>query len=197
MSNLCSLYVIDEVKGDVIMLTVLLCVSFFSPGTAEAIEAYVSGELCLITFGKPSAEVTRDPATGLLCRSLGCVIREGDLEYMEDWNRFMMDAWRMVAADELFFSLEVETESLEYKNGICIYRDSWGSVPVEVYPEEIAHVVFLGSRTVRVEAECYGRLELFQTQYSDTLRARVPLDSDVILDMFRRGREAIRVNTLN
>ena len=179
------------------MLMIILCLSFFSPGTENAVEAYAGGELYLITFGRPSTEVFRDSVTGIRYHSLGCVVRDGDLEYMEDWNRFMLDVWRNLDTSETFFLLHTETEGIDYRNGTCIYIDEWGSVPIELYPEELAYIVRLGSMITRVEAEDYGRLELLVPSMEDTLSVTVSLDSEIIRELFQRGRQAIRVNTLN
>jgi len=181
------------------MLTFVLCLSFVSPGATDAMEAYAGGELYLITFGRPSAEVFRDSVTGMRYHSLGCVIREGDIEYMEDWNCFMYDTWQSLFTHETFFSLHTETEGIEYRDGSCVYMDSWGSVPVEVHPEEIVYLVMLGVGEGHslAEAESYGRLELLAPPLEDTLSTVVPLGSEIIRELFGRGREAIRVNTLN
>ena len=179
------------------MLIFVLCLSFLSPGVTDAMEANAHGELYLITFGRPSAEVFRDSVTGMRYHSLGCVVRDGDLEYMEDWNRFMSHIWMNLASDETFFSLRTETEGIEYGNGTCIYIDQWGSVPIELYPEELAHMVWLGGTITREEAENYGRLELLVPGMTDTLSVTVPLDTEITRELFHRGRQAIRVNTLN
>lgn len=179
------------------MLALVMCLSFLSPGVTDAMEANARGELYLITFGRPSAEVSRDSVTGMRFHSLGCVVRDGDMEYMEDWNRFMLDIWRNLDTCETFFSLHTDTEGIEYRNGICIYMDDWGSVPIDLFPEELAHMVRLGSMITRVEAENYGRLELLVPYMEDTLSVTVPLDTEIIRELFQRGRQAIRVNTLN
>lgn len=179
------------------MFTILLCLSFFSPGVTGAMDAFAGGELYLLTFGRPSHEVFRDSVSSIRYQSMGCVIRDGDLEYIEDWNSFMFDVWNSLATHMTFFALHTETESIEYKDGTCIYIDNWGSVPMVVYPEELAHIVWLGNSNTRVEAENYGRLELFTPTMEDTVARTVQMDTEIIRELFRRGREAIRVNTLN
>ncbi len=177
------------------LLVLGLCL--FSSGATEAMEAFARGELYYISFGRPSAEVVRDDETGILYSSMGCVVREGDMEYMEGWNGFMSQAWETLSDPGVFFSLRTDTESLEYSHGRCVYRDMWGSVPVEIYPEELSHVFWLARRNIRGEAGVYGHLQAYSPSAGDTLSARVPADTDILERLFQRGREAIRINTLN
>ncbi len=109
----------------------------------------------------------------------------------------MSQAWETLSDPGVFFSLRTDTESLEYSHGRCVYRDMWGSVPVEIYPEELSHVFWLARRNIRGEAGVYGHLQAYSPSAGDTLSARVPADTDILERLFQRGREAIRINTLN
>lgn len=168
-----------------------------SPGRAEAAETCASGDIYFVTFGRTSGEVFRDSVTGIRFQSLGCVIREGDLEYQEDWNSFMAEIWNDLSSLETFFVLRTDSESIEYREGSCVYRDLWGSVPVEIYPEDLSHVAWLLNRNIREEADRYGVLEMYVPSWEDTLFSTVSVDSEKIRDLFQRGRDAIRVNTVN
>lgn len=179
------------------MNAIIFCLLFLSPGGIDAQEAFGDGEIYLLTFGRPSAEFFRDSVTQMLFRSTGCTVREGDLEYMEDWNAFMSDAWNRMISGGTFIVLRTEGESFEYRDGSCVYRDSWGSVPMELYPEEILYLVRLAGAAVRTEASEYGSLVLYAPLLGDTASVTIPVDSDVIRGCFQRGRESIRVNTLN
>jgi hypothetical protein len=179
------------------MNILFFCLCLFSPGTTDAMEAFARGELYFITFGRPSAEVVRDEETGIRYSSMGCVVRDGDMEYMESWNGFMTGAWEALSDPGVFFTLRTDTESLEYSHGRCVYSDMWGSVPLEIYPEDLSHVFWLVRRNIREEAEVYGHLQAYSPSTGDTLSARVPADTDILGRLFQRGREAIRINTLN
>ena len=179
------------------MLSLILCLSLFSPGETDAMDAFADGELYLVTFGRPPAEIFRDSLTGIRFRSMGCVLRDGDMEYQEDWNGFMIDAWNGISGPGTYFVLRNGSESIEYSDGSCIYRDSWGSVPVDLYPEELARIVWLSRAEPCGEEVSSGYLELFVPSMEDTVRVAVNADSEVIRELFQRGGTAIRTNTVN
>lgn len=175
------------------MISLLLVLSVISPtGGAGPMEVFGGGDIYLVTFGKSSGEVCRDSVTGIRFESLGCVVREGDLEAQQEWNDFMLDLWSYLGSDSTFFVLRTETESLEYRGKVCLYRDRWGSVPMDLYPEELASIVSMSCMDTEEGSE--ARLTIYTPLRTDTISVAVQADSAVLQMLLQRGREQIRLN---
>jgi len=177
------------------MISLILFLSIITPpGETDAMEAFAGGDIYLVTFGRPSAVVFRDSVTGIRFQSLGCVVRDGDIEYQNEWNDFMLNLWNYLGSDSTFFFIGTETEAIDYAAGECIYRDQWGSVPIVLYPEELAHIVWLATGARREGSELYARLVVGTPLWDDTLSTTVTAGTDVLRELFQRGREQIRTN---
>ena len=61
-------------------------------------------------------------------------------------------------------------------------------------PEELAHIAWLATAQIRVEADMYGELVMFSTIWGDTIHATVAISDSLTREMFSRGRLAIRMN---
>jgi len=114
----------------------------------------------------------------------------------QDWNIFVLNLWEYLGSESTCFIVQGDSESLEYRNRSLVYRDEWGSVPVEIFPEDISAM----AAAARYSSEDAGvdmvRLEVFTLLLSDTLRTEVPFDSTVIASLFDRGRREIRRNQM-
>jgi len=180
------------------MLYLLLFSYFMSPpGEVAAMEAYAAGELSLVYIGELPPEGYRDSATGILLESLGCEYDPDTEQFMEDWNGFTMNVWRYLGSDSTFFVIKTDLESLEYRNMSLVYRDQWGSVPIDIRPENIAAVVSLVCRTDTVVDSMSVRLEVYTPLQGDTLSAYVSSDATVIADLLARGRIEIQRNAVS
>jgi hypothetical protein len=180
------------------MLYILLFSYFISPpGEAAAMESYAGGELCLVYIGELAPEGCRDNDTGILLESLGCEWDEETEEFMEDWNSFIMNAWGYLGSDSTYFTLKVGSESLEYRNRSLVYRDPYGSVPIEIRPEEISSLEWIVNHPLEISEDVNAFLEIYVPLRSDTLRATVSPGLATIDGLLSRGRRQIQINTVS
>ena len=164
------------------------------PGEADAMDALAAGELYLQTFGRMAEGVHRDDSTGILLSSMGCVMDHERMQYISDWNDFIIHTWEYLGSDSTFFFIRSGEETLEYGNSTLIYRDQWGSAQTEIYPEELAGIAQLVRNNVDQDTDSYGYLEMYSPLWEDTVSLALPADRGVIENILIRGREAARVN---
>ncbi|MCK5787294.1 MAG: hypothetical protein KAH54_12150 [Candidatus Sabulitectum sp.] len=166
------------------------------PGEAAAMDAYVQGRLNLVYIGEPFPVGYRDLETGILLESLGCVLDERKEQYRDEWNDYMLNIWVCLGSDSTYFVVRSETESLEYYEGALVYRDSWGSVPVEIFPEDLSALSEVARYSLRDAFEDIVYLEMYTPLWEDTLRTEIPLHSPVVTLLLDKGRREIQRNQI-
>ena len=179
------------------MLWLLLVSAVVTPlGEAAAMEAFAQGRLNLVYIGEPSPVGYRDRETGLLLVSLGCEWDQETEQFSEEWNDYMLNLWSYLGSDSTYFTIRNVAESLVYRNGALVYRDSWGSVPFDIFPEELASLVEISGYSLRDSFEDIVYVEMYTPLWDDTLRTELPLHSPVIQTWFARGKREIRRNQI-
>ena len=178
------------------LLLLLVSAIVTPPGEAAAINAFAQGRLNLVYIGEPPPVDYRDMETGLLLESLGCEWNQEAEQFSEDWNDYMLNLWSYLGSDSTYFTIRNVAESLEYRNGVLIYRDEWGSVPFEIFPEELASLVEISGYSLRDSFEDIVYVEMYIPLRYDTLRTELPAHSPVIATWFARGRREIRRNQI-
>ncbi|MCK5131946.1 MAG: hypothetical protein KAR40_07325 [Candidatus Sabulitectum sp.] len=178
------------------LLLFLLSSIITPPGEAAAMDAFAQGRLSLVCIGEPAPEGYRDQETGILLESLGCEWNEETGQFSEDWNEYMLNLWSYLGSDSTYFVVRSETESLEYRDRVLLYRDAWGSVPAEIFPEDLASLAEVSRYSLRDSFEDIAYLEMYTPLWGDTLRTEIPLYSPVIVTLFARGWREIRRNQI-
>lgn len=166
------------------------------PGEAAAMDAFAQGRLNLVYIGELPPVGHRDLETGLLLESLGCEWDQETEQFSEDWNEYMLNLWSYLGSDSTYFTIRNVAESLEYRNGVLVYRDSWGSVPFEIFPEELASLVEISRYSLRDSFEDIVYVEMYTPLRDDTLRTELPLYSPIIASWFEKGKMEIRRNQI-
>ncbi len=178
------------------LLLILLSAIVTPPGESAAMDAFQEGRLSLVYIGELPPVGFRDIETGLLLESLGCEWdRETEL-FSEDWNKYMVNVWSYLGSDSTFFTIRSNEESLVYKNCELVYKDSWGAVPLQIFPEELASLVAISGYSLRDSFDNIVYVEMYTPLWQDTLRTELPLSSTVINNWFARGRREIRRNQM-
>jgi hypothetical protein len=165
-------------------------------GKIAAMEAFSQGRMNLVYIGELPPEGYRDTETGMLLESLGC---EWDLDkenYSDGWNSYMQYLWSCVGSDSTYFVIRTETESLEYRNCELVYRDAWGSVPIDIFPEEFAGLLETSGYSLRDTIDNICWLEMYTPLQEDTIRTEIPVRSEVVARLFDRGRREIQRNQM-
>ncbi len=178
------------------LLLLLVSAMVTPPGEAAAMDAFAQGRLNLVYIGQPTPVDYRDMETGLLIESLGCEWDQETEQFSEDWNNYMLNLWSYLGSDSTCFTIRNVAESLEYRNGVLVYRDAWGSVPFDIFPEELASLVEISGYSLRDSFEDIVYVEMYTPLRDDTLRTELPLHSPVITTWFEKGKREIRRNQI-
>jgi hypothetical protein len=165
-------------------------------GEIAAMEAFSQGRMNLVYTGELQPEGYRDTETGMLLESPGCEWDQDGEKFSDDWNSYMQYLWSRVGSDSTYFIIRTETESLEYWRCELVYRDAWGSVPTEIFPEEFAALLETSQYSLRDTIDNICWLEMYTPLQEDTIRTEIPVRSEVVARLFDRGRREIRRNQM-
>ncbi|MCD4706228.1 MAG: hypothetical protein K8S62_00640 [Candidatus Sabulitectum sp.] len=179
------------------MLILLLLSSIVTPpGEAAAMDVFTQGRLNLVYIGQPGSEAYRDRETGLLLESWGGRSYPEAEQFCKDWNDYVLNLWSYLGSDSTCFVVRDGAESLEYRDNVLVYRDSWGSAPIEIFPEDLASLAEISRYSLRDSFENIVYLEMYTPLWDDTLNTEIPLYSPVIVSLFDKGRREIRRNQI-
>ena len=108
----------------------------------------------------------------------------------------MLYLWSRMGSDSTYFVVKTGIESLEYRNCQLVYRDEWGSVPIEIFPEELSALLAVSNNCNddTVADACF--LEMYTPLQEDTIVSGVSASSPAVAVLFDRGRREIRRNQL-
>jgi len=179
------------------MLFMMLMSTLTLPeGEAAAMDAFDQGKMNLVYIGELPPQEHRDIETGMLLEPLGCEWAQQAEEFSENWNSYMLYLWSRMGSDSTYFVVKTETEILEYRNCQLVYRDEWGSVPIEIFPEELSALLAVSNNCNddTVADACF--LEMYTPLQEDIFRTEIPVRSEVVTRLFDRGRREIRRNQM-
>jgi hypothetical protein len=180
------------------LFMMLMSTLTLSEGEAAAMDAFDQGKMHLVYIGELPPEGHRDSETGMLLEPLGCEWGQQTEQFCDNWNSYMLYLWSRIGSDSTSFVIksETETESLEYGMGELIYRDEWGSVPIEIFPEELSALLTASDNSDEdiVDDVCF--LEMYSLLREDTIRTELSVGSPAIAVLFDRGRREIRRNQM-
>lgn len=178
------------------LLLLLVSAVVTPPGEAAAMDAFSQGKLNLVYIGISAPQGNRDTETGLLLSSWGCRSYPEAEQFCEDWNDYVLNLWSYLGSDSTYFVVRNDAESLEYHDFVLVYRDQWGSVPIEIFPEYLASLAEISRYSLRDSFEDIVYLEMYTPLWDDTLNTEIPLYSPVIVSLFDKGRREIRRNQI-
>ncbi len=176
------------------LLFLLIATVITPPGMSDAIEAFRQGRLNLVYVGELPPVGYRDIETGLLLESIGCEMSEESSAYALDWNDYMLKQWAYLGSDSTSFIIRYEEESLVYQNNELVYRDSHGSVPIPILPEDLAGILAVLHYSLRDSVEEIVFIEFRSAQVDEVISTQLPYHTDCIERLFVEGRLAIRRN---
>ena len=181
-----------------ISVSILFCVfAIMAPaGTIAAMDAFAEGRLSLVYIGDPPPVDYRDSETGILLESLGCESDSETERFRDSWNDFVLYQWSYLSSDSTFFVIRNAAESLEYRECVLVYRDAGGSVPIDIFPEELASLAATSRYSLRDSFENIVYLEMYTPIWDDTLKTELPLRNPVVVSLLERGRREIRRNQI-
>ncbi len=184
----------NRVKEASMLLFLLIATVITPPGMGDAIEAFSQGRLNLVYVGELPPIGYRDRETGLLLESIGCEMSDESSAYASNWNDYMLKQWAYLGSDSTSFVIRYEEEALEYRNNELVYRDSHGSVPISILPEDLAGILAVLHYSLRDSFEEIVYIEFRSAQVDEVVSTELPFHTDCIEKLFVEGRLAIRRN---